>query len=177
MIDIDEKQRLQVLLAQLGERYNAAHKIRERSTQFTLWISGMAIGLGWLLISQRALVLAQRVALSLLITALFAGTVYFIKGLRRGFQKNREIMIRIERILKMHEPGIYLENGPLLASEYGLTNRKWSDHFHTLYIWLVLVAFSLIILTWTCPDPAKISPVVLKTEQVKGGNYNGGPKK
>ncbi|MEW6666828.1 MAG: hypothetical protein AB1512_16625 [Thermodesulfobacteriota bacterium] len=176
MIALDQSQRLQVLLAQLQERYNAAHKIRERSTQFTLWISGMAIGLGWLLISQRALVLAQRIALSLLIAALFAGTVYFMMGLRRGFQKNRKTMIRIERALGLHEAGIYLENGPLLASEYGLTNRKWSDHFHTLYIWLVLVAVSLLILTWTCPDPAKSSPVVVKTEQIKGGNHNGGSK-
>ena len=176
MMDMNENQRLQVLLAQLQERYNAAHKIRERSTQFTLWISGMAIGLGWLLISQRPLAFTQRVALSLLIIALFAGTVYFIMGLRRGFQKNRDTMIRIERVLGMHEAGIYLEKGPLLPSEYGLTNRKWSDHFHTLYIWLVLVAFSLIILTWTCPDPAKSSPVAVKTEQLKGGNHSGGPK-
>lgn len=54
---LNENQKLQVLLADLQERYNASHKIRERSIKFTLWISGMAIGLGWLLISQKGLVI------------------------------------------------------------------------------------------------------------------------
>ncbi len=84
---LNEDQKLQVLLAELQERYNASHKIRERSTQFTLWISGMAIGLGWLLISQTMFSLSQRIALTLLIAALFIGTVYLIMGLRSGFKK------------------------------------------------------------------------------------------
>jgi ABC-type Fe3+ transport system permease subunit len=99
----------------LQERYNASHKIRERSTQFTLWISGMAIGLGWLLISRKTLVLPQKIALSLLIAALFAGTLYFIKGLRRGFQKNRGAMIKCEHALKMHDPDVYLVDSPFIA--------------------------------------------------------------
>lgn len=53
MIQLNNDQKLQVLITELQERYNASHKIRERSTQFTLWISGMAIGLGWLLISRK----------------------------------------------------------------------------------------------------------------------------
>ena len=63
MIHLNEDQKLQVLITELQERYNASHKIRERSIQFTLWISGMAIGLGWLLISQQTLVLTQKIAL------------------------------------------------------------------------------------------------------------------
>lgn len=173
MMRLNEDQKLQVLLAELQERYNASHKIRERSIQFTLWISGMAIGLGWLLISQEELALAQRVALTLLITALFAGTLYFMMGLRRGFRKNREAMIRSERALGMHDSGAYLADDPLLPTEYSHARRKWSDHFCTLCVWLILVALSLFILTWTCPNPSKNLSTKAKTEQVKGGNDNG----
>jgi len=86
---LDEDQKFQALLAELQERYRAAHKIRERSVQFTLWICGMAIGLGWLLISQENLMIPQRIALTLLTLALFTGTLCFIWGLRNqtGFTK------------------------------------------------------------------------------------------
>nr|MBC8361657.1 hypothetical protein [Candidatus Desulfatibia profunda] len=170
---INEDQKLQVLLTELQERYNASHKIRERSTQFTLWISGMAIGLGWLLISQKTFALSQRIALTLLIAALFAGTIYFIMGLRRGSKKNREAMIRCESALGMHDTDAYLEGKSLLPREYSQTDRKWSDHFCTLCVWLILVALSLFILTWTCPDPAKNHSSNIKTQQIKGEKNNG----
>ena len=170
---LSEDQKLQVLLADLQERYNSSHKIRERSIKFTLWISGMAIGLGWLLISQKELVIPHRVALTLLVMALFAGTIYFLVGLRRGFRKNREAMINCERALGMHDSGVYLADKPLLPSEYSRINRKWSDHFHTLYVWLILVAVSLLILTWTCSEPIKNPSSKVKIEKINGGEENG----
>ena len=173
MMQLSDDQKLPILLAELQERYSASHKIRERSIQFTLWISGMAIGLGWLLISQQALAFSQRVALTLLILALFAGTLFFVMGLRRGFRENREAMIRSERALGMHDSGVYLADAPLLPTEYSHIRRKWSDHFYTLYVWLILVAVSLFILTWTCPDPAQNLSSDVKTEQLNGGKDNG----
>ena len=173
IMDLNKDQKLQVLLTSLQERYNASHKIRERSIRFTLWISGMAIGLGWLLISQKTFVLSQRIALTLLILALFAGTLYFLMGLKRGFRKNREAMINCERSMGMHDSGIYLAEGALLPTEYSRTDRRWSDHFHTLYVWLILVGMSLLILTWACPDPEKQLPANIKKEQNMGGKENG----
>lgn len=167
-MNLNENQRFQVTLAALQERYNVSHRIRERSIQFTLWISGMAIALGWLLISQQSLAFSQRVALTLLITAFFMGTLLFILALQRGFRSNREAMIRSERALGMHDAGIYLADAPLLPTEYNCTKRKWSDHFCTLCVWLILVAVSLSILTWTSPDPAKSLPSN-NIPQVNGG--------
>ena len=173
MNELSDELKAQVLLTELQERYSASHKMRERSIQFTLWISGMAVGLGWLLISQKALVFSQRVALTLLIVALFAGTVYFMMGLLRGFRKNREAMIRTERALGMYDPGIYVADTPLLPTEYSHTKRKWSDHFCTLCVWLILVAVSLLILTWTCPNSTKNVSSNTNIEQVNGGIDNG----
>lgn len=173
MINLNEDQKLQVLITELQERYNASHKIRERSIQFTLWISGMAIGLGWLLISQKTLVLTQKIALSLLIAALFAGTLYFIMGLRRGFQKNREAMIKCEHALRMHDSDVYLADTPLLPDEYSSTNRKWSNHFYTICVWLLVVAIPLLILTWTSPDQKKVNFSNATIEKVNGGQKNG----
>jgi len=73
----------------------------------------------------------------------------------------------------MHEPGTYLRDKSLLPAEYGNTKRKWSDHFSTLCIWLVLVAMALFILTWSCPNPAKELSSLINTEKVKGVRNNG----
>lgn len=146
---LDEDQKFQALLAELQERYHASHKMRERSVQFTLWISGMGIGLGWLLISQTNLVMPQRIALTLLILALFACTLYFIFGLRRGFDKNRNTLIRCEKALGLFETGLFLEDASILPSEYQGIKIRWSDHFSTLCLWLGIVAVALLILTWS----------------------------
>lgn len=178
-MNLDENQKFQVLITELQERYNAAHKIRERSIQFTLWLSGMAVGLGWLLICQKTLGLSQRLALTLLVLALFTGALYFMLGLLRGFRKNRQAMINCERALGMHDSGAFLTDRPLLPKEYSRMNRKWSDHFSTLCAWLILVAMALFILTWAGPGPVKSISSKAKTEQttnpkwVNGGRDNG----
>ena len=150
-IQLTNDLKFQVLLSQLQERYCASHNMRERSTQFAPWISGMAIGLSWLLISNPGMMLMQRIALTLLIAALAFGSFVFLKGLQKGFNNNRAAMIGCERSLEMHETGAYVAECPLLPAVYAKNNRRWSDHFNTLIIWLSIVGVSLILLTWTCP--------------------------
>jgi hypothetical protein len=174
IVQLKDEHKIQVLLIELQERYAAAHKMRERSTRFTIWLSGMAVGLAWLLISQKILEFSQRLALTMLIVTLWAGYGVFILGLRKGFQSNRRAMIKSEKALGMYEAGVYLQENSLLPAEYKQTKGKWNDHFSTLCLWLCFMALSLLILTWTCPDHAenKVSSAK-KIEQIKGGNPNG----
>ena len=173
-IQLKDDQKIQVLLIELQERYAAAHKMRERSTRFTIWLSGMAVGLAWLLISQKTLVLSQRLALTSLISTLWTGAGIFILGLRKGFQSNRRAMIKSERALDMYKPGIYLKEESLLPTSYKHTNSKWNDHFSTLCIWLCVIAFSLLVLAWTCPEQTKTGlSTDKKVEQIKGDKKNG----
>ena len=173
-IQLKEDHKIQVLFIELQERYAAAHKMRDRSTRFTIWLSGMAVGLAWLLISHKTLLLYQRLALTLLIATLWTGAGIFIIGLRKGFQSNRKAMIKSERALSMYKPGIYLKEEPLLPTSYKHTNNKWNDHFSTLCIWLCVIAFSLLVLAWTCPEQNKTGfSTDKKIEQIKGGKKNG----
>jgi len=174
-MDLSDDQKHQTLLAVLQERYNASHNMRERSIQFTLWISGMAIPIGWLLISQQQLVSAQRLALTLFVIALFGGTIWFMLGLKQGFRKNREVMIRCEQALGMYEEGIYLLDRSLLPPAYCCSGWRWSDHFCTLSVWLVTVATSLLILTWMAPEPVKVHANITQIEQLKGEKDHGKP--
>ena len=173
-VQLKDDHKIQVLLVELQERYSATHKMRERSTQFTIWLSGIAIGLAWLLICQKSLMVSQRLALTLLIIILWGGVGIFILGLRKGFQSNRRAMIKSEKALGMFDVGVYLPEDSLLPAAYEQTDGKWNDHFSTLCVWLCIVALSLMVLTWTCTDNTKnmISPDK-KVEIIKGGKKNG----
>lgn len=164
---LNDEQKFQVLLSQLQERYCSSHKMRDRSTQFALWISGLAIGLAWLLISQSGMTLMQRIALTLLIAALSIGSFIFIKGLQKGFKNNRDAMIECERLLKMYEPGSYVKDCTILPKAYSQNKHRWSDHFNTLIVWISIVVLSLVILTWTCPQPPASDSQAVQTNEKK----------
>lgn len=167
-MDWSEDEKLKILLAGLQERYHASHRIRERSMQFMLWISGIAVGLCWILISQKALSPTQQIVLSVLIVILFGGVLHFTLALRKGFENNRKVMIKFETILGLHTPGLFLSDGPLLPAEYCQTKRRWSDHFCTVCGWLVLVAMALLVLTWVNPKCSEIIPPRTQPTNVTG---------
>jgi hypothetical protein len=174
LVKLDSNQKFQVLMAELSERYNAAHKIRERSIQFTLWLSGMAIGLAWLLLSEKWSLSSQhRVALTFIEAALFGGGLHFLMGLARGFRTNREAMLRVELALGLHDSGEYLSKDSLLPREYNRITRKWSHHFVTLYIWLTVVGFSLLCITLAHSILKNSVSSPTKIEQRNGGQNNG----
>lgn len=168
-VQLKNDQKVDVLMLQLQERYSASHNMRERGTQFILWISGMAIGLAWLLITQTGMTITQRIALTLLIGALSIDSLIFLRGLQKGFKNNRAAMIACEQSLEMYSPGAYFSNGSLLPEAYAASTRRWSDHFNTLITWLSIVILSLVILTWTCPqtppDHPQSAKITSKKEQ------------
>lgn len=171
---MEKNDKVQIVLSSLQERYNASHKIRERSVQFVLWLSGLAVGLGWILISEQIFTFYQKIALTLLITALFVGALCFLWGLMKGANNNRNTLIRHEEALKMYESGVYLPDKSLLPEAYCKINLRWTDHFCTLFIWLIVMAMSLIILTWTCPNQDGCKPCKSSIEQnVKEHKTNG----
>ncbi len=167
-MNLNDDQKVQVMVAELQERYGASHKIRERSTQFTIWLSGLAIGLAWLLISNKGLSYYQLFTLRILILALWGGAAVFILGLRKGFNGNHRTMITCERALGMFDKGLYLSNESLLPVLYATPRERWCNHFNTLCVWLCIIALALLLLTWTCPTHNAVNPSKNKMENSKG---------
>lgn len=173
-ISMDQDHKIQVLLAQLQERYSASHNMRARGVQFTLWISGMAIGLSWLLIQTNPLSLPQKIALSFLCAALFIGAIYFLISLSKGFNKNREVMITLENALGLYTEGFFASQETVLPVDYSDTKNKWKNHFRTLIVWLAVVALSLFILIWCSPNgKAQPQPPTKVKQAHKEGERNG----
>jgi hypothetical protein len=151
MEEIEEK-KIDVLMAQLQERYNALHKMRDRSVQFSLWILGLGLGLSWLLISQVTLNGTQMIILGAFLIIIGFLALNFLRAIERGFRKNREVMIKIETLLKLHEDGYYGSADSILPKEFLEKRVKWSGHFPTLYSLIITVFIFLIVLTFTNPS-------------------------
>lgn len=148
VVKLTQEQQFQVLMAQLQERYNAWHLIRSRSTQFALWIVGMAIALSWKLIETPCANIPQRVAATILVTLLAIVSVYFLSGLATGLKQTRKALIRIEEALGTHEPNYYLQGEALLPCQYKSTKVRLSSHFLTLYALLAVTASYLLFAIW-----------------------------
>ena len=187
LVLLTQEQQFQVLMAQLQERYSAWHHIRERSTQFTLWIVGMAIALSWKLIENPCANVTQRIAATLLVTLLSAVSVYFLGGLATGCKHTRNALIRVETALGNHTENYYLHGDALLPRQYESTKTRPSSHFLTLYALLTVTASYLLFAIWvpaqkTTQFPENTSPVVAmrgapqfqseSTTNQKGGSHD-----
>ncbi len=151
-MEIREEKKLDVLLEQLRDRYDALHKMRDRSMQFVLWILGLGLGMAWLLINETELASAQKVAITLLLLVLGIVTWLFVYAIGRGFKANRQVMIRIETALKLYEKDCYGISESILPPKFSCQKIGWTGHFNTLYGLIIIVFLTLIFLTWTNPS-------------------------
>ena len=152
---ISEEKKLDVLLAQLRERYDALHKMRDRSMHFVLWILGLGLGMAWLLINETVLTCVQKCAITVLLLVLGIVTFLFVYAIGRGFKANREVMIRTETALELYEKDCYGISESILPPKFSCQKIGWTGHFNTLYGLIIIVFLTLILLTWTNPYKLK----------------------
>ncbi|PKN62608.1 MAG: hypothetical protein CVU57_23455 [Deltaproteobacteria bacterium HGW-Deltaproteobacteria-15] len=152
-MEMDEKQKLTVLLGLLSERYEAAHKMRERSLKFTMWILGLAVALVWILISGTQFIVVQKWVLTALVFILGLSAIWFLRSLESGAAKNHKVMIGIEKALGCYDKGTYLESEALLPESYTRDyGKSWRSHFKTIYILVIPLALLIMLLIWVSPE-------------------------
>jgi len=144
-----EKDKIDILLNILNERYHAAHQMRERSLKFAMWILGfVAVAVPWLLF-QRGLCLSQKVALTVLITMLGAATFLFVRAIHVGFNKNWEVIIKLEEALGCYEKNLFINSIQLFPEEYRNIRKISSrSHFSLIYIWIIMASIVTVISIW-----------------------------
>lgn len=154
-MEIPENKKLDVLMAQLQERYDALHKMRDRSMQFVLWILGLGLGMAWLLINEVELSSTQRLFLTIFLIVISLAVWFFVHAIACGFKANLGIIIRIEKVLKLYENEYYGISNPILPCKFSRQKCGKTGHFNTLYMMIVIVFIALIVLTLTNPFKPK----------------------
>lgn len=183
VLELPSDKKIDVALTQLSERYTALHNMRDRSMQFTIWILGLGLALGWLLLNEIALTKIQSGVLLLSLILIFVACRHFLRGIRIGFDNNRNIAFRLERSLLLLEPGAYIEKQSILDEKFAgkkpdspkdIPGRmkhamKCTDHFFTLDCLLITVFLLLFLLTLANPCRRNIPQEPKQSAVEQGG--------
>ena len=122
-------------------RRNALSEIRDTSYKIVAAASAAGITLIWLLVSECNLSLASIILLNFFVAILTCFIVSFLKSLHRGFQNNREIMIKLENKL-----GLY--KGKILPDTYRDSKVRSSDFMILAKRFVIFISASIIIVSW-----------------------------
>lgn len=126
---------------ELAERRRALSEIRSTVYKFVAAVSAAGITLFWLLLTECDLSLAQTISLSIFVIAMAGFVHLFLGSLQRGFQKNREIMIKLETRLGLHE-------GSLLPREYKSAKMKSTDFIPMAKLFILFVSIAIVAVSW-----------------------------
>lgn len=146
-MQLNDDKKVDVLTNLLKERYDSAHKLRERSYKFTIWLLGIGVAFIGFVVTRSDLVLAQKAVLTVFIVIVLLLAASFLLSMEKGARKNRQVMIRIEGLLGCYRPEIYDET-PLYHADYMRQESSRIPHFSHMYLWLFAVACCVIVLLW-----------------------------
>lgn len=103
----DENSKVQILLAALSERYESLRVIRSRAQDIGIWTLGLMSGAsGWLVTSSVVFTPNQG---ALYVAGVLIGfcalRFAYIRDLSAGFKAQQRVAARIEKSLRLYEPG------------------------------------------------------------------------
>ena len=147
-MNIDDNKKVDILLSLLTERYDASHRMRERSLDFAIWILGFGIAVAWMLLRNINLPISQKVVLTIFIVIIGYLTRRFLLCIEAGFNTNKEVMITLEEALKCYEQNKYIEGKSLYPEKYRNSECTKTSHFKSLYEWISVTIALLISLIW-----------------------------
>ena len=110
-------------------------------------------------------VLAQKILISTLLIILGATTFYFVWSIGQGFNKTRQIIIKLEKSLKLYDKNYYDISDSILPPEYYSKKTGIRGHFKTLNVLIVVLLLSLLVLIWVKPYKRKLKSSVTLPEQ------------
>ena len=142
----NDKQNL--LLALLKEKYEAAHQMRQRSQNFTVWILGLGIALAWKLFDGHPLDIVHKIVVTIFVLGLAYYSKDFIGCIEAGFEKNRDLTKSIEEELGLYADGFCQSGAALYPHSYRDLSKKNTHHFSSLRRLLCSAEIFLITFIW-----------------------------
>lgn len=117
----ESESKINILLNALGERYKAIHIIRERVQTISIWILGFLIaGAAWIYQSNVYFKCIEILGLFFVIICIwFCIWRFYFNDLEKGFNSQRKIAAKIERVLGFYSDGYFLEG------EQSMYPKEW----------------------------------------------------
>lgn len=147
-MQITDDKKADILLTLWKEKHEAAHKMRERSQSFALWVLGAGLTLGWILLNGSPWSLGNKVALTVIILVLWKTALGFLKCIEKGFDNNKDVMVKTEEALGFYVKDMYCRGDSLLPQDYRIACGKETSHFCSLGRWFNVVVILLAVIIW-----------------------------
>jgi hypothetical protein len=154
-LSINDEQKVNILMLALDERYASLRVIRERVQSIGIWSLGLLItASGWVIQSDVSFSFTQKVMLLTgLFIAFYALRFRYLEDLERGFKKQQQVAVRLEKALGMYEPNFFDKNeeDPIYPRAWQAAgnkdgNGKFFQSTHLLlYVGFVFLALSIIL--------------------------------
>ncbi len=149
-MQIDDSNKVNILLSALQERYNAIHIIRARVESICTWTLGILVTATGLFIGKSAeLSCDEKVFLTVaLIAILLALRFLFLRDLEKGFRSQFRTAARIENILHLFEDDAYSQasvypKGWKDSGEKGCEGRYFRSNYVLLYLGFSIMIASI----------------------------------
>ena len=164
----EQKQKIDILLKALDERYKSIHIIRERVQTVSIWILGFLIsGASWIYQSEINFYPVEFLAIFFAIICVWISLWrFYFRDLELGFNSQRKVAAKIEKSLGFYSEGYFLEGDEVLYPKdwenSGKRNGK-GNFIRNNYI-LIAVGFALLVvsmITHTSCCTAKIDNIPL----------------
>ena len=113
MKEANQSDKKDILIAALGERYEAMRVIRERVQSIGLWALGLMLAAaGWLVQSDVLILPKQKLLyIAALGVALWALRFKYLDDLHKGFSAQQRVAARLEKTLGLYTSRIFDDSG------------------------------------------------------------------
>lgn len=143
MMDLQDSQKIDILLNALEERYSALRTIRERVQNVGIWALGLFLGgAAWLIQSPIDLSVGQKalytIGLSIAVALL---RFEYLGDLEKGFKSQQIVTARLEKALGLFNSGVFDQEPDGIYPETWKkagTGQSTGKFFQTTYLLLLL---------------------------------------
>lgn len=150
MNELDKDHKVTILIAALEERYEALRIIRGRVESVGLWSLGLLLSAGGWIISSGIVLTCFEKTLYLIGAVLAFAVLRFnyLEDLAKGFKKQQQAAVSIEKVFKLYELGFYADAGESIYPkewEQAGTDKGDGRFFNTTYN-LLYVGFAFLLI-------------------------------
>ncbi len=154
MINISDKEKVDILVSALEERYRSIHIIRDRVQNICVWALGLLLGTGaWLLQAEIILSDEQKILIIVAVVVSFVVLRFnYLEDLKKGFANQQLSAARIEKTLGLFTPRFFDTNTEESiypkswekAGEKGYEGKFFSSSFILLYVGLAFIIVAIL---------------------------------
>lgn len=148
--ELTPENKLQILLAAAEERYKSIHIMRDRVYKMSIWaIGAFLLVVGWVAKSSSDFSPLSSAFITEAVILASVCICLYIKDIEKGFKKNFETLVKVEKLLGLHQPG-YFDGSKesLYPEEWSKTRDRPGRFFCYTYSMIIVGAFILISEVW-----------------------------